>query len=120
MNLVICGLIYDAMGVSLLGLSFIKKPKTIRDEVGTYWNLNEKLLLGNVKKDLDGAVGTSILLLGFIFQTIGQFCFRAGPWPWVLLLLLFLFVCTYASMVRGVWIRYRIKSVKRTLEESEV
>lgn len=67
-----CGLIYDAVGVLLLGFAFFFKTKEgIIQEAGTYWDSNPHVLKSIISSKFDGMIGTLMLFIGFIFQALG-------------------------------------------------
>lgn len=72
-----CGLAYDVVGVLFLGTAFfLKTKKDIIDEAGTYWNSNPYVLRSIISSKLDGICGTSLLLIGFIYQIFGYLNFN--------------------------------------------
>lgn len=83
------GLIYDGVGVVVLGFAFfLKSVKEMMVESGAYWDGNDALLQSLIHQRTDGVVGTSLLLVGFLLQllgTLGMQCKLAGE-----LLLVFL------------------------------
>lgn len=67
-----CGLVFDAIGVLLLGFAFFFKSKeAISLESGTYWDRNPHLLKSLLASKFDGILGTFYLFIGFVFQVLG-------------------------------------------------
>jgi hypothetical protein len=66
------GLIYDGVGVVILGFAFFTKSvKAMTVESGTYYGGNDALLKSLIQSRTDGMVGTLVLFLGFLFQFLG-------------------------------------------------
>ena len=96
-----CGLIFDAIGVLLLGFAFFFKTKeSISQEAGTYFNSNPYVLRSIVASKFDGMTGTALLFIGFVLQVFGY----AGWENEVVLvfsyLVLVVFVFTYFAVLR--------------------
>jgi len=65
-----CGLVLDACGVLLLGLSFfLKTTDSMIEESGTTWDSKAYITVASSKSD--GIFGSLLLFLGFIYQTLG-------------------------------------------------
>ncbi len=128
MNLTICGLVFDVVGVAILAGAFLrpleanKITRFVLDGTDDDAYFKLETLSEHVKRNMDGKVGTVCLLAGFVLQALGQFDslnFRAGEWPLALLSLLVLFVCPYYSKWRDALVQPGVKRVKRELLELE-
>jgi len=65
-----CGLIFDVAGVVLLGFAFfLKTTESMIEESGTTWD--SKAYVTIVENRSDGIFGTTLLSLGFVYQTLG-------------------------------------------------
>jgi len=79
------GLILDIAGALTLASAFItKNVRQIRDEAGSYLELNPYLLLSLVKQSVDARVGAALLGLGFAAQLDGAVGWRPEWATWYL------------------------------------
>ena len=114
MNLQIVGLVYDAVGIFILGIS---AAFTIVDElsaqVGTKWDYNLALLKAFSFARIDTIVGSLILLVGFFIQIaslMGYATIHSGSY--LLIGLLFLFFVLYFFSLRTYFSNILIDKVK--------
>jgi hypothetical protein len=63
------GLLYDIVGVIILGLSLAATSDVnIKRQAGTYYNFNSSVLTTLVEQRTDARFGLFLLVLGFLFQ----------------------------------------------------
>lgn len=101
----VCGLIFDAFGVFLLGVAFFFKSKnTIINESDMYWDSNPHVLRSIVASRLDGICGTTLLLTGFIFQLCGYYNATSKLITGTSYILLIVFIIYYFLCLRNITI----------------
>lgn len=67
------GLLYDAAGVLALGVAFFgKRRSTIQAESETRFDYNQDLMVALITSRVDGIFGSTLLLIGFVLQFLGQ------------------------------------------------
>jgi hypothetical protein len=72
-NLSALGLLWDGIGVFILGVPAIFKVRTeIAEEAGTYWGYNPHELRNKISGRMDISIGSIFLLLGFLFQFLSS------------------------------------------------
>ena len=101
-NLQFIGLIYDAVGILVLGIPFVTKSlDTVLEEAGTSWDYSPPIARSQVLQRLDTRIGTALLVVGFLLQAGAQIChqvpFSVGA---TLLLLLVLTISIYYAALR--------------------
>lgn len=102
MTLQIIGLIYDAAGISILGIpAAFKVVDELTAQVGTKWNYNRAFLKALTLARIDTTVGSLILLVGFSIQIaslMGHATIHFGSY--LLIGILFLFLVLYFICLR--------------------
>jgi hypothetical protein len=106
-----CGLLYDAIGVLLLGFAFFFKTKeTLIKEAGTYWDSNPHILKSIIASKFDGMTGTLLLFIGFIYQAMGYANIEQASIVIGSYMFLIFFLAVYFS-------RYRSRKINEWLKE---
>ena len=72
-NAATLGLMYDALGISILGLpAFLRTKHDLKREAETHVGYNSAVLENAILLRMDTAIGTAMLVVGFIFQFLGS------------------------------------------------
>ena len=104
------GLAFDGFGIVILGYAFFSKSlDTMAIESGTYYGGNTTFLQSLVQVKVDGVVGTSLLLFGFIFQWLFAVGVRSSPVATVLYPSLVVFLAVYFCGLRKAIIKWQLK-----------
>lgn len=97
-----CGLVFDAIGVLLIGFAFFFKTKEeMFQEAGTHWGSNPHLLKSIIASKFDGMVGTFLLFIGFIYQAVGYGNFYQKEIIIISYILLLIFLLIYFIFLRS-------------------
>jgi hypothetical protein len=113
-----CGLIFDASGVVLLGFSFFfKTTESMIQESGTTWDSEAYKTVAASK--CDGIFGTVLLLLGFVFQAIGNVGFESKPAVVGSYGVLVVFLAAYFFFLRGWLISKWVGDIEAKLREKQ-
>ena len=95
------GLIYDGLGIVVLGYAFFSKTiKEMMVESGTYYNGNNALLQSLIHTRTDGVTGTVLLLIGFLLQLFGSLGIRCAWLGETLVFILAAISFAYALFLR--------------------
>lgn len=114
-----CGLIFDAIGVSLLGYAFFMKSKeAIIQEAGTYWNSNPYVLRSIVATKFDGIFGSALLLIGFIYQALGYAGVQLSELAVASYIALTISILGYFSFIRSWLITRWVEGLERVINKS--
>ena len=106
-----CGLTYDVTGVVLLGFAFFfKTKKAIMQEAVSCYSYNTFILEALIATKLDGIVGSTLLMVGFIFQLLGYIGFQNKYIVIISYLVLLILLIIY-------FVNLRKRIVKSWLEE---
>ena len=109
-----CGLVLDACGVVLLGMSFfLKDAGSMIEESGTTWNSDAYKTVAVGKSD--GIFGTLLLFLGFIYQVFGYVGFGSVFLVGASYVLLAAFLVVYASWLREFYSNTWVQKIEDTL-----
>ena len=120
-NLQIIGLLYDVVGIGVLGIPALRRMTTeIAAQAGTYWGYNSQLAKGLSEARVDTVAGSCLLIIGFLIQAAGVWGLQ-GPWICGAFLvgLLTLFLVLWLSAGRRYLAAKLLKRVKRQLEREE-
>ena len=120
-NLQIIGLLYDVVGIGVLGIPALRRMTTeIAAQAGTSWSYNSQLAKGLSETRVDTVAGSCLLIIGFSIQAAGVWGLQT---PWIcgalLIVLLALFIVLWLSRGRQFMADKLLKRVKRRLEREE-
>ena len=118
-NLQFIGLLYDAVGILVLGIPLATKGlDTMLKEAGTYWDSNIPVARSLILQRMDSGVGTVLLGIGFLLQASAQIVHQAPPGVGMpLLTVLILAIPTYYGVVRRKLLKRQLKVVQAKLQE---
>lgn len=120
-NLQIIGLLYDVVGIGVLGIPALRRMTTeIAAQAGTYWNYNSELAKGLSEARVDTVAGSCLLIIGFLIQAAGISGIQA---PWIcgalLIGLLALFIVLWLAFGRRSVAHMLLQRVERRLERTK-
>ena len=80
-NLNVLGLVYDGVGVTVLGIPFLlESAEDTYRESGTYWDSNDPLMQRMARTKFDTAAGSVLLITGFALQLFAALKIEGQPW----------------------------------------
>ncbi|OIQ10403.1 hypothetical protein MOOTH_27040 [Moorella thermoacetica] len=119
------GLVSDIVGAYFLTSSFIRKrPDEIIQEASTYCGYNSSLLRSMVEQQVEAWLGFTLLLLGFLGQSVPyltsgiQNVLTASQFLCSILILIFLFIVAY--IMKRLLLKWRLRVVGMTLVRKEI
>ena len=121
LDLQVVGLAYDVAGIFTLGVQAVLRVTNafgatarLRDETDTMWDGNSELRRYLVESSIDTTVGSSLLVLGFVFQAVAVMGRETElTHNWVLIGLLTLFLLVYWCLLRGRWSKCLVRKVEQ-------
>lgn len=80
-NLNVLGLIYDGVGVTVLGIpSLLESAKNTHRESATYWDGNKPLMQRLIRAKFDTSAGSILLIVGFVLQLLATLKVQGSLW----------------------------------------
>jgi len=115
------GLVYDGVGVAILGFAFFSKSlDALLKESNAYYGGNAHLQKSLIQSQVDGITGTIFLFLGFILQFLGSVGVRCDLAGQILVVCLIVAAICYFPFLRPKISERRCKKANelRKLKES--
>jgi hypothetical protein len=122
-NVSALGLIYDGVGVFVLGVpAMLSTTADIRQMSGTAWGYNPQLIRATVRLRLDTGTGALFLIAGFLLQLFGALGVQLSPIPGSFILgALVALSLSYGLWFRGrltdTWVNSIVAGIEAQLEE---
>ena len=115
LDLQIIGLIYDAAGITILGIpAAFRMVDEVKAQSGTYWNWNPPMARALSYARIDTTIGSCLLLFGFGFQISALTGYKSAHYvASALLLALIVFFLLYWALLRAYWSNCLIAHVER-------
>lgn len=105
LDLQIAGLIFDAVGVLILGMAFFaENPASLMAKAVSVTNYSPKLLKSAATQKVDGTVGTATLFIGFSLQVTFQLGYVGECAANICVGLLAGFLAVFCIVLRRWWV----------------
>ena len=120
-NLAALGLLFDVIGVFILGIPMVfNAKKDIFEESCTYYSFNQAQVNSLSKSRIDIPVGSIMLFIGFIFQFLATVRVSLPEWitivGWIIAII---FPAYYCCRLRSQMVNHFVSAVEDMHKESK-